>query len=49
MDCIGGLAIVSLPPALETGNNWIMTVVFLAAILFFCWFARRSRTAGILR
>ena len=40
---------VALPPSLDTGSNWVMTVVILGAILFLWWYARRSRDAGILR
>ena len=40
---------ISLPPALDTGNNWIMTVVILGAITLFWWYSRRMQASGVLR
>ena len=38
-----------LPAELETTAMKVMTLVLFAAIVFFWWYARRSRNAGILR
>ena len=39
----------SLPPSLDTGNNWMMTVVILGAIVLFWWYSRRMQASGVLR
>ena len=40
---------ISLPPSLDTGNNWMMTVVILGAIVLFWWYSRRMQASGVLR